>query len=78
MTHSTILTITVSDPKNNPTATQPNLNQSNRIWLSMNPKRLDDGLVEEVSPLPKFHGICVTISSHDLFDSSINKDLGCP
>jgi hypothetical protein len=75
MTHSAILSITVSDPKNDPTATQPNLDQSSRIRLSMNPKRLNDGSVERVSPLPKFLGICTTISSHDLFASSINKDL---
>jgi hypothetical protein len=31
MIHSAILTTTVLDPKNNPTATQPNLNQSNSI-----------------------------------------------
>jgi hypothetical protein len=58
-----ILTIIVSDPKNDLTATQPNLDQSNRIWLNMNPKQLDDGLAEGVSPLPKFLGICATISS---------------
>jgi hypothetical protein len=63
MIHSATLTITVSDPKNNPVATQPDLNQSNRIRLSMNPKRLGDGSIERVSPLPKFLGICATISS---------------
>jgi hypothetical protein len=44
----------------------------------MNPKRLGDGSVEGVSPLPKFLGISATISGHDLFVSSINKNLGCP
>jgi hypothetical protein len=44
----------------------------------MNPKRLGNRSVEGVSPLPKFLGICATISGPDLFDSSINKDLGCP
>jgi hypothetical protein len=28
--------------------------------------------------LPKFLGICATISGHDPFVSSINKNLGCP
>jgi hypothetical protein len=78
MIRSATLTITLSHPKNDPTATQPNLNQSNRIRLSMNPKRLGDGSVERVSPLQKFLGICTTISVHDLFISSINKDFGCP
>jgi hypothetical protein len=40
-------------------------------------KRPDDSLVERASPLPKFLGICATISGHDLFASSINKKLGC-
>jgi hypothetical protein len=44
----------------------------------MNPKLPDDRSVEGVSPLYKFLGICATISGHDLFVSSINKDLGCP
>jgi hypothetical protein len=78
VTHSATLTVTVSDPKNDPTATQLNLNHSNRIWLNMNPKRLGDGSVERVTPLPKFLGICATISGHDLCASSINKNLGCP
>jgi hypothetical protein len=68
----------VSDPKSNPTATQSDFNQSNRIGLSLNPKRPDDGSVEGVSPLPKFLGICATISGHDLFTSTINKNFGCP
>jgi hypothetical protein len=55
---------TVSDPKNNLTATQSDFNTV--------------GSVERVSPLPKFLGICATISGHDLFASSINKKLGCP
>jgi hypothetical protein len=66
----------VLDPKNNPTATQPDFNQSNRIQLSLNPKRPGDGSVERVSPLSKFLGICATISGHDLFARSINKNLG--
>jgi hypothetical protein len=78
MIHSAILTITVSNPKNDPTATQLNLNQPNRIGLNMNPKRLGDGSVKRVSPLPKFLWICATISGHDIFVSSINKDFGCP
>jgi hypothetical protein len=69
---------TVLDPKSNPTATQTDFNQSNRIQLSLNPKRPGDGLVERVSPLPKFFGICAMISGHDLFASSINKKLRCP
>jgi hypothetical protein len=69
---------TVLDPNSNPTATQPNFNQSNRIWLSLNPKRPDDDSVKEVSPPPKILGICTTISGHDLFASPINKNLGCP
>jgi hypothetical protein len=78
MIHLATLTITVSDPINNPTATQPDLNQSNRIWLNMNPKRLSDSSVERVSPLPKFLEICATISGHDLFAGPINKNLVCP
>jgi hypothetical protein len=69
---------TVSGPKSNPTVTQPNFNQSNRIRPSLNPKRPDDGSVKGVSPLPKFLGICATISGHDLFASLINKNLGRP
>jgi hypothetical protein len=69
---------TVLDPKSNPTATQLNFNQSNRIRLSLNPKRPDDGSVKGVSPLPQFLRICTTISGHDLFASPINKNVGCP
>jgi hypothetical protein len=36
---------TVLDPKSNPTATQLNFNQSNRIRPRLNPKRPDDGSV---------------------------------
>jgi hypothetical protein len=44
----------------------------------LNPKQPDDGSVKGVSPFPKFFGICATISGHDLFASSINKNFGCP
>jgi hypothetical protein len=69
---------TVSDPKNNLTATQPSFNESNRIRPSLNPKRPDDGSVKGVSPPPEFLEICTTISGHDLFASPINKNLGAP
>jgi hypothetical protein len=68
----------VLDSKSNPTATQPNFSQSNRIRPRLNPKRPDDGSVEGTPPLPKFLRICTTISGHDLFASPINKNLGCP
>jgi hypothetical protein len=68
---------TMLDPNSNPTVTQPNFNQSNRIRPSLNPKRPDDGSVKGISPLTKFLGICITISGHDFFASPINKNLGC-
>jgi hypothetical protein len=47
---------TVLDPKSNPTATQPNFNQSNRIRPRLNPKQPDDDSVRELFHFPNFLG----------------------
>jgi hypothetical protein len=44
------------DPNSNPTATQPNFNESNRMQPSLNLKRPDDDSVKGVSPPPNLSG----------------------